>query len=313
MKAILGTGQLGHAVMECLLKDNPNEDILLINRRGKILQPLPANVQLLAADVTDRHGLEFIARDAEIIYSCTDAPYQEWSTFYPSAGAALSYAISKTKAKLVFADNLYSYGNVHGAPIHEGMPHNAYTKKGKIRAAVLHVLLDREKAWSDRVAFVKAADFIGPRIHKGIFGRDFLDKLQSGKTISLFGNPHLPHTFTFINDFARAIVNVGNADDALGQTWQAPNAPAISPDEWIALFEQRMNKTARVTHVPKVMVGMAGIFNSFVRELYELAYQFEYPYLVMHDKYVNRFGDHSTSPERIVAETIDWFISSRQA
>lgn len=310
MKAIIGTGQLGLAIMDELLKDNPDEDMLLVNRSGKLQQSLPSNVQLMAADATNKHEMEFIAREAEVIYSCTDVPYQLWDVFYPAVASALAYALEKTGARLVFADNMYSYGNVKGAEMEETMPHSAKTKKGGIRAKVINELLYTGRAFAEQVVIVKAADFIGPRVHKGIFSTDFLEKLYHGKAIRMYSKPALPHAFTYIGDFARAMVNVGNASDAAGQIWHVPNAPAISVKEWVTLFENASGKKARIKQLPKILVRIAGLFNDLIHELYELAYQFEYPYLVSHNKYVTRFGNHATSPDKIVAETILWYQST---
>lgn len=55
------------------------------------------------------------------------------------------------------------------------------------------------------------------------------------------------------------------------------------------------------------MVKAAGLFDTTIRELYELSYQFEYPYLVDHFKYINRFENHSTYPSVIVKETVQWY------
>ena len=68
--------------------------------------------------------------------------------------------------------------------------------------------------FNKRVAFVKWRDFVGPRIHKGIFGTAFSTMFTGGK-IWLFGNIHLGHTFTY-NDFAAAMINVGMAATRLG-------------------------------------------------------------------------------------------------
>ena len=312
MKTILGTGQLGLAVMQLLLDKIPGEKILLINRSGKLAIPIPENVQIEAGDVTSKAGMEAIAKRSEIIFSCTDMPYQDWASFYPATTNALVYALSKTKARLVFADNLYSYGNVSGAEMHEQMPHKAKTKKGKIRAGVVNTLLYSGAEFNKRVAFVKAADFIGPRIHKGVFGTDFLDKIYQGKTISLFGNIALPHTFTYINDFAAAMINVGTANDTFRQIWHVPNVPALSLDKWVHLFEIVTNKKIKKTVVPKLAIRIAGLFNPFIKELYEMAYQFEHPCLVNHDKYVSRFGNHSTYPSDIVKETVEWYLSTQK-
>lgn len=309
MKTILGTGQLGVAVMEALLQNNPNEAILLVNRQGKLETAIPANVQLMAADVTNKNEMEAIALQSEVIFSCTDVPYQLWKDFYPATAEALAYALSKTNVSLVFADNMYSYGNVLGAEMKENMAHKATTVKGIIRTVVIETLLNSGQEFSEGVAIVKAADFIGPRIHKGLFGTDFLNRLYQHKPIVLSGNLALPHTFTYIKDFAQAMVNVGNASDTFGQIWHVPNASPINLNEWIHLFEAETNKKAKVIVLPKFIVWIAGLFDSLIKEFYELGYQFEYPYLVNHDKYVARFGNHSTQPSIIVKDTIQWYKS----
>ena len=309
MKTILGTGQLGLAIMQLLLDKNPDEKILLVNRTGKLYIPIPKNVQVTAADVTSKTDMAAIAGRSDLIFSCTDMPYDKWAAFYPATATALAYALSETNSKLVFADNLYSYGNVAGKEMNEQMPHSAKTKKGKIRANVINTLLYSGEPFSNRVAFVKAADFIGPRIHKGLFGKDFLDRVHQGKRVMLFGNIDLPHTFTYINDFAAAMINVGAANDSFGQIWHVPNAPALSLDKWVHLFEVVTNKKIKKTVTPKFVIRIAGLFSSFIKELYEMAYQFEYPYLVNHDKYLNRFGNHITYPSDIVKETVEWYSS----
>jgi nucleoside-diphosphate-sugar epimerase len=311
MKTIIGTGQLGLAILPLLLKKYPGEEILLVNRTGKLNGPIPMNVQLASADATSKTDMKAIARRSDLIFSCTDMPYDKWAGFYPATANALAYALSETHAKLVFADNLYSYGNVKGNEMNERMPHAAKTKKGKIRAGVIHTLLNSGDEFNSRVAIVKAADFIGPGIHKGIFGTGFLQAVYAGKTVRLFGNINLPHTFTFINDFAEAMINVGTANDTFGQIWHVPNAPALSLDKWIHLFEVVSYHKIKKSVTPKFIIKTAGLFHSFIRELYEMAYQFEYPCLVNHDKYVSRFGNHSTYPTDIVKATVKWFLSTK--
>lgn len=309
MKTILGTGQLGLAIMQLLLDKNPDENILLVNRTGKLNIQIPQNVQVTAADVTSKTDMKAIASRSDLIFSCTDMPYDKWADFYPATANALAYALSETNTKLVFADNLYSYGNVSGKEMNEQMPHSAKTKKGRIRAGVINTLLYSGDEFNNRVAFVKAADLIGPRIHKGIFGTDFLDRVHDGKRVMLFGNIALPHTFTYINDFAAAMINVGTANDTFGQLWHVPNAPALNLDKWVHLFEVITNKRIKKSVTPKFVIRIVGLFNSFIKELYEMAYQFEYPYLVNHDKYLNRFGNHITYPSDIVKETVEWYSS----
>lgn len=312
MISILGTGQSGLAVLQLLLQRNPKEEILVVNRSGKSPMILPENVQVIAADVTNRVDVEAIARKSTLIFSCTDMPYQDWKTFYPATAEALRYALRKTTTKLVFADNLYSYGNTFGIEMKEEMAHVAQTQKGIIRAKVIEKLLYSGEDFNARVAFVKASDFVGPNIHKGLFGTDFLKSIYDGKTIMLFGNIAEPHSFTYLKDFAMAMVNVGTADDTFGQVWHAPNAPALSIDKWVHLFEVIGNRKIKKRIMPKFVLRLAGIFSPFIKELYEMAYQFERPFVVNHDKYVSRFGNHATFPSEIVKETLDWYNSKNE-
>jgi len=309
MKTILGTGQLGMAILDILLQQDPAQPILLVNRSGKSPIKLPGNVAIMAADVTSKTNMETVAELSGIIFSCTDRPYQLWESFYPATANALGYALENTNARLVFADNMYSYGNVMGGLMNERLRLKTKTKKGRIRTEVINTLLRSGKPFSKRVAFVKAADFIGPNIHKGLFGTDFLTKLYSNKRIALFGNTDLPHTFTYIEDFAKAMINIGNANDAYEQIWHVPNAPAITLNDWIRLFENASGKKAKTMVLPKWIVKAAGLFDPLVKELYELAYQFEHPYLVDHSKYAKQFGEHFTEQEIIADKTIKWFIS----
>lgn len=311
MITILGTGQLGTALLEALLHRNPEEQLLLVNRKGRTEKILAENIRVLAADVTSEKDMLELAQQSAIIFSCTDMSYPHWKDFYPATARALAHALRNSAAKLVFADNLYSYGNVSGKEMTEQMPHTAKTRKGKIRARVIQTLLYSGEEFNKRVAFVKAADFVGPRIHKGIFGTDFLDRVYRGKPVLLFGDIGLPHSFTSIEDFAEALVNVGSSADAYGQVWQAPNAPALSVDKWVHLFEVITGKKIRKKRVSKFEIRLAGLFNPLIREYHEMAYQFEYPYLVNHDKYAGRFGNHARYPSAIVRETVDAYLASK--
>lgn len=312
MKTILGTGQLGLVLMQQLVERNPNEDILLVNRSGKLSIPIPSNVQLLSADVTSSQDMEQIAKRSDILFNCTDVPYHQWAQFYPATAHALAHALRNTEAQLVFADNMYSYGNVAGIEMHENLPHAATTKKGIIRAGVIHTLLYSKEAFNKRVAFVKASDFIGPGIHKGLLGTSFLDQVYKGKTVRLFGNLSLPHSFTFIHDMANAMIQVGTATDAFEQIWHVPNAPALSVDKWVHLFEVITSKRIKKSVTPAWLIRIAGLFNSLIQEFYEMAYQFNHSYLVNHDKYVKRFGNQYTYPSEIVKQTVEWYLSSQK-
>lgn len=305
MITILGTGQVGRAILDQLQIVKPGSEILLVNKSGKTEFDLPSGTSIQGMDATNSENLINIFRKSELVFSCTDVPYQFWSKFYPLLSSATVEGLKHSHAKLVFADNMYSYGNLKGKLIHEGLSHNAHTHKGKIRAALIKNF--ELNAVNDRVVIVKAADFIGPRIEKGVFGVDFLKNIYRNKTVNLPGKTVIPHHFTFIEDFAKAMVMVAFEPDAYNQIWHVPNAPAIAQNEWIELFIQQTGLRIKYRSIPKFAVGLVGLFDPFVKELKELSYQFEYPYLVDAQKFIAKFGDISTPPEVIVRKTVEWF------
>lgn len=309
MITILGTGQVGRAIFEYLQLQMPKKEVLLVNKSGKVSFDLPKGVSVLACDVSVKKNLVSIFQKSEIVFSCTDAPYQFWSSFYPLLSEAMVEGLMNSDAKLVFADNMYSYGNLKGKIIHERLPHVAMTKKGEIRATIIKNF-DKYKV-HNRVAIVKSSDFIGPHIEKGIFGIDFLKSIYKLKMVYLPSSTILPHHFTFIEDFAKAMVLIAFEPESFHQIWHVPNAEAISQSNWIEIFEQETKLKIKFRSIPKFMIKLIGLFNPFIRELNELSYQFEYPYLIDSQKFIQKFGDISTSPSEIVKKTIQWYKISQ--
>lgn len=305
MITILGTGQVGRAILDQIKIKTPNDKILLVNKSGRVSFNLPIGTEVLGTNVTIPEKLISIFQNSDIVFSCTDVPYQFWGEFYPLLSKSMVEGLKHSNARLVFADHMYSYGNIKGEFLHENLPHLAKTVKGKIRAEVIDNFY--KSGVNDRVAIVKSSDFIGPRIEKGVFGTDFLKSIYYNKTVYLPSNTTLPHHFTFIEDFSKALVLVAFEPNAFNEIWHVPNAKAISQNEWVKIFEHETGLKIKFQSIHKSIIKLVGLFNPFVRELNELSYQFEYPYLVDAQKFINQFGDISTQPSEIVHKTINWF------
>jgi nucleoside-diphosphate-sugar epimerase len=308
MITILGTGQVGRAVLEKLQLKHCNAEILLVNKSGKVPFELPKGTRIQSLDATIPEKLIPIFQKSDIVFSCTDVPYSSWGSFYPILSEAMVKGLIHSNTKLVFADNMYSYGNLKGQIIHEDLPHLATTKKGLIRAKIINNFI--YDGVNERVAVVKSSDFVGPRIEKGIFGIDFINRIYNKKTVFLPSKTTLPHHFTFIDDFAKALVMVAFEPKAYNQIWHVPNAEALSQKDWVEIFEREVHLKIKYQSIPKFLISLTGLFDPFVKEIRELSYQFEYPYLIDSQKFINQFGDISTSPIEIVQKTIHWYNST---
>jgi hypothetical protein len=68
----------------------------------------------------------------------------------------------------------------------------------------------------------------GPHVLVSQAGERLFGAAVAGKPASVLGDPDAPHTFTFIDDFASALVTLGAREEALGEVWHVPSAQTLS-------------------------------------------------------------------------------------
>ena len=220
LHVIFGTGPLGQSVMRALLKQNKR--VRMINRSGHA--DVPADVEVVSADAYDVEQVRNITKDAAVVYQCAQPRYHQWIEKFPPLQASILEGTAANNAIFIVGDNLYSYGEVDG-PLHEDLPHNAHTRKGKVRAEMAQAVLAAHRAGKIRAALVRGSDFYGPGVLGSALGERVFDRMVAGKAAQPTGNVDMPHTYTYIADFGKAMVMVGACEDALGQIWHAPQRP----------------------------------------------------------------------------------------
>ena len=132
LDVVLGTGALGRAVAEELLRRGRR--VRLVNHSGRLAAP-PAGADLAAADLTDADAAQAACAGAETAYLCANVPYTDWPAKWPPLAAGILEGAARAGAKLVYGDNLYSYGFVAG-PLREDLPAAAANVKGRVRARI---------------------------------------------------------------------------------------------------------------------------------------------------------------------------------
>ena len=129
-----------------------------------------------------------------------------------------------------------------------------------------------------------------------------------GWTANLLGNPAMPHTFTYMADLVRALIDMADADDDVyGQAWHVPNAPARPVGEVVDLIYREAGREPKVRAAAPWMLSLLGLFDPNMREVKEMMFQWTRPYEVDHAKFAARFWDDYTPLEDGVRETVRWF------
>jgi nucleoside-diphosphate-sugar epimerase len=282
--------------------------VRMVNRRGQMAET-PTGVEVVSGNAYEAANVRALTQGATTVYQCAQPEYTEWPEKFPPLQAAILEGAAANGAKLIICDNLYMYGDTHGQPLREDLPYAATDKKGRTRAQMAEAALAAHQAGKVRVALVRGSDFFGPyatgQSHLG--ERSVIPALQ-GKGAQLVGNLDVPHTYTYIKDFSRALVTVGERDDALGQAWHTPNdQPRLTQREIMTLFFQEIGKPARMSGANRLMMQLLGLFVPSVRELVPLMYQFEKPYIVDSSKFERAFGVKATPLREAVRETVAWF------
>jgi nucleoside-diphosphate-sugar epimerase len=304
-QVILGTGQLGLAIMDELAKKR--QPIKLVNRSGQVNEALPQGVVLETADLNDPAQVAAVCAGAEIVFFCAQPPYDQWPDLFPPLAAAVIDGVALVGAKLVFGSNVYMYGATGGRPIHEDLAYAARTRKGRARATVATMLLEAHAAGRVPVVIGRAADFYGPRVTDSMAGSMLFGAALQGQTGMLAGNIDLPHTLTYIRDFARALVTLSQHDEAYGRAWHVPSAETITPRQFVELIEDEVGQPLKVRVVGGKMMRLAGLFNPMAREMAEIMYEFDEPFIIDDSRYKAAFGNGVTPHREAIAETVAWY------
>jgi nucleoside-diphosphate-sugar epimerase len=281
LHVVFGSGPIGYAVMIELL--TRGHKVRMVNRHAKI--NVPDGVELVRGDATNAAFTSEVCKKSTVVYNCTNAPYTRWPELFPPLQAGILEGAASAGARLVSMENVYMYGSTHGKPLTEDLPYAATTRKGRVRAQMAQDLLAAHRSGKVRVAIGRASDFFGPGAFTSSAGeRVFLPALV-GKASQIVGNPNLPHTYTYVPDIGKGLVMLGERDEASGQAWHLPSAQTITTRQFIEMIFAQTGYPARIQGVPDLILKTLALFNPMLREVAEMLYEFEEPFIVDHSRF----------------------------
>jgi len=304
LHVIIGAGPLGLSLAEQLL--GQDKHVRIVSRRGRPLAGALRAAEVCVADVSALDQARAACEGASVIYHCAVPLYTEWVTRCVPLMAGILEGAATSGAKLVYGDNLYAYGPVSG-PIHEGLAAAAKDRKGMARAQVADMLLSAHRLGRVRGTIGRASDFFGPRVLTSAMGERVFGALLAGRQAEMLGNLDLPHTWTYIEDFARALIVLGDRSEALGQIWHVPSAPTLTTRQFLLEVFTQLGIAPKVRVAPCWVIRTMGMFVPLMREVAEMLYEFERPFIVDHGKYERSFGNAATPHHEAIRRTLAWY------
>ncbi|MEU2438290.1 NAD-dependent epimerase/dehydratase family protein [Streptomyces rubradiris] len=303
LSVVIGSGPAGRDTARQLVERG--DSVRGITRSGRSPEP---GIEHVALDATDSKRLIEAARGADTIYCCASPPYHRWASEWPPLAASVCAAAEATGAVLVMLGNLYGYGPVNGT-MTEDLPLRATGPKGRVRAAVWKRVRQLHEQGRIRAVELRASDFFGPGVTDGgHLAARVMPRLLRGKSVSTLGDPDVPHSWTYVPDVARALVEVAGEERAWGRAWHVPTGPAQSTREMVArLAAQAGAGPVAARRLPSVVLAAASVFSPLLRELKEVRYQFEQPFIIDSSAYEAEFAVRATPVDEQVRATVDWW------
>jgi len=306
LHVVLGSGAVGQATARALVKQG--KSVRMVNRSGKRPSDTPESVQMLGGDLYNLDFARKAVEGASVVYQTAQPEYHKWPEKFPPLQASILDAVASIKGKIVVAENLYMYGEVDG-PIHEDLPFKAHTRKGKTRAAMAQAVMETHRAGKLRAVAVRAADYLGPAALTSSMGERVFIPALKGKAAMLVGNPDMPHTHTYIDDFGKAMAMLGEREQADGQAWHVPSPETLTQRQLVTLFFNEIGLPVKVSSIGKGMLSLVGLFIPDAGESVEMYYEFEKPFIMSHAKFEKAFGNIATPYKDAMKATAAWYKS----
>lgn len=304
---VLGTGAIGRAVAEELVKRG--ETVRMVNRSGK-MDEIPAGVQVVATDLYNPANVRDLTRGVQVVYQASQPPYNEWPEKFPPLQQSIIEGLTGSGAKLVLIENTYMYGEMNGSAFSEDMPYKAHTRKGRVRAEISTAAFAAHKQGRVRVTAARGGNFFGPWGTDSTMGERVFYPLLRGKPAQLIGRTDIPHTHTYVRDFGKALVILGEREEADGQVWHVPNdQPRMTQGELVRIFAEEAGVEPKMSSMGKLMMSIGGLFIPEAKETVEMMYEFEKPFIIDSSKFEKTFGMKATPIQEAIKETVAWYKS----
>ncbi len=299
-----GSGAIGQGVINALKAKKL--DIRAVERSKKV-----AGIDTINAGLMDEQQTVKALAGATHVYLCVGIPYQAeaWRRDWPKIMQSVINACAAVDAKLIFLDNVYMYGpSPLPVPFDESTSQDPSSAKGAVRKQIADMLMAADKAGKVKAVIGRSADFFGPGTVNSALYTSFLERILVGKNPQSVSKSGVKHTYANSIDNGRALVQLALDDAAYGQVWHLPVGQPITVDDVMAMINKILGTTHKVSYMPRFMLGILSIFIPVLKEVKEMLYQFDNPYVMSDKKFRAKYPDFvSTSYEEAMRQMIQSF------
>ena len=299
---VTGAGPVGWTVAEQLATAGHRVRVLTRSGSG----PSHPYVERITADVSDPARLGQLFRGAKAVFHCIHGSQytaRAWAAELPGAEQTVLAAAAEAGAVVVFPESLYSYSEPE-RPMTEAGPREARGGKRGIRTA----LLKARAASATNTLSMVAGDFFGPRVRTSHAGERMVRPVLAGRKLWVVGSADQPHAFTYVPDMAAAMIHAAQAPQLWNQVWHTPSLPAVTQRQLATAFAEAAGVAKpKMAALPGWALRSFGLFAPDLREVAEMLYQFEKPFVMDSAASEAALGLQPTPLSEAAAATVAWW------
>jgi nucleoside-diphosphate-sugar epimerase len=307
LQVVNGAGPVGRTIAEQLAAAGHRVRVLTRSGSG----PDHPLIQRRTVDVSRPDQLTAAFDGAAAVFHCIHGSQysaKAWRAELPPAEQVVMRAAGAVDAVVVFPESLYAYGPVD-RPMTEDMPRAATAGKLGVRAELLRA----RAASATPTVSVAASDFFGPQVLMAHAGERMVPAILAGKTIRVVASLDTPHSFTYVPDYAAAMIAAAGNRQLWNSVLHAPTGPAVTQRQLIEAFATAGGvPVPKMSAIPVWLMRAAGVLSPATRELAETAYQLQEEFVLDSSHSEQLLGLHPTPLAQAAAATVQWWRDRRQ-
>jgi len=304
LHVVFGSGQVGAPLVRALLAAGHRVRAVKRTQGG-----VAEGAEVVLGDAFDRAFCVRSCAGATSVYHCLNVAYsaKAWATELPTFQENLIEAAGKAGARLVVLENLYMLGQPKG-PMNEDTPASPNSRKGEVRQKLSEALFAAHRAGQVKAVVGRASDLFGAGVKQSQVGENLFERVLSGKSAQVFGDPYARRSFSYAPDVARGLGALGSTDDTLGKVWMLPAMPTTTSLTFYEELFAALAVTPRLHGISPLMLSVVGVFVPTLRELAEMSYQWQHDFVVDDTRFRERFKFGPSDLDDALRATATWAI-----
>jgi nucleoside-diphosphate-sugar epimerase len=282
--------------------------VKLVTRSGTALGH--PRITAVKGDVGNADWFADVCVGAASVVNAINPPYGSWAKDWPPVHQSLMNAAQRAGAVLVSMENLYGYGRpAHpGGVMRDGDALRPCSEKGRVRAEMSEEIFAAVAKGSLQAVSIRASDFYGPGVTDATMGERGIKQLLGGKAVQVIGRTDVPHTVSYMPDVVRAMTIAVTDERSWGRSWHAPSADALTQHQmWHLLGTAAGVQRVKLQALHGLPRRAVGLVMPIVRQIEEVAYQFDEPWVMDSTPFTEKFGLHATQFATGARETMEWW------